>query len=116
MACECAADEDLGTAPTARKAEMARRTYDAHVIVDMIGPGFSWLSREVVERTGGYYTTGRNSSTGNQQSLVASVAMQYAISPTLAANMRYSYLDRLSSTPGQTFYQNLFLVGLSKQF
>ena len=74
------------------------------------------ISEALTLSTGGYYTTGRNSSTGNQQSLVASVAMQYAISPTLAANMRYSYLDRLSSTPGQTFYQNLFLVGLSKQF
>jgi hypothetical protein len=36
---------------------VARRATDARVIVDMVGPGFSWASRDVVEQTGGYYST-----------------------------------------------------------
>jgi hypothetical protein len=48
--------------------------------------------------------------------LATSVAVQYLISQTLAASARYSFFDRISTTPGQSYYQNLVLVGLTKQF
>jgi uncharacterized protein (PEP-CTERM system associated) len=62
------------------------------------------------------YGTSHITPTGNQTSLAATIAMQYLISQTLAANVRYAYFDRTSSTPGQAFYQNLVLVGISKSF
>jgi uncharacterized protein (PEP-CTERM system associated) len=53
---------------------------------------------------------------GRQTSIGVSVGMQYLISPTLAASMRYSYFERGSGVPGQDIYQNLFLVSLNKTF
>ncbi len=38
------------------------------------------------------------------------------LSQTLATNVRYSYFIRESPLPDQTIYQNLFLVGINKQF
>jgi uncharacterized protein (PEP-CTERM system associated) len=63
-----------------------------------------------------YGTSHFSSGSSNQNSVAASVAVQYLISPTLAASGRYSFFDRVSSTPGQSYYQNIVLVGLSKQF
>jgi len=62
------------------------------------------------------YSASNVSSSGNQQSLAASVAMQYLISETVTVIARYAYFNRQSNTPGQSFYQNLVLVGISKQF
>jgi hypothetical protein len=62
------------------------------------------------------YSTSQTSGAGTQQSLAASVSMQYLLSETLAANVRYSYFDRMSATPGQGIFQNLVIVGLTKQF
>jgi hypothetical protein len=62
------------------------------------------------------YGTNHMSGSGNQQSVAASIAVQYMFSQTLAASARYSFYDRISTTPGQSYYQNLVLVGLSKQF
>lgn len=79
----------------------------------------SWahqFSEALTMSTTGSYTSSHISSFGNQQSLVASIAMQYLLSETLSAIARYSYFDRNSPGVGQTFTQNLFLVGLSKQF
>jgi len=58
----------------------------------------------------------RISGSGNEQSVAASVAVQYLLSQSLAANARYTYLNLISPTPGQSFYQNLVLIGLTKQF
>jgi uncharacterized protein (PEP-CTERM system associated) len=63
-----------------------------------------------------YGTSHFSSGSSNQQSLATSVAVQYLISQTLAASARYSFFDRISTTPGQSYYQNLVLVGLTKQF
>ena len=62
------------------------------------------------------FSTSHTSGSGNQQSVAASVGMQYLISQTLAATASYSFFDRISSTSSQSYYQNLVLVGLSKQF
>jgi hypothetical protein len=58
----------------------------------------------------------RTSNSGNQQSVAASVAMEYLLSQTLAATARYAYFNSVSSTPNQSFYQDLVLVGLNKTF
>jgi hypothetical protein len=64
--------------------------------------------------TGGSSTPG--AGTGRQTSIGASVGLQYMLSQTLATNVRYSYFIRESPLPDQTIYQNLFLVGINKQF
>jgi hypothetical protein len=62
------------------------------------------------------YGTYHQSNSGNQHSVGATVATQYLITQTLAATARYAFFDRISTTPNQSYYQNLVLVGLSKQF
>jgi len=54
--------------------------------------------------------------TGQQTSVGATVGLQYMLSQTLATTVRYSYFLRASPLPDQTIYQNLFLVGINKQF
>ncbi|MEJ0015019.1 MAG: outer membrane beta-barrel protein [Acetobacteraceae bacterium] len=79
----------------------------------------SWLhqiSDDLTMSSSASYSTGNFSTSGNQQSLSASVGMQYLISQTVAVNVSYSFFDRISSTPGFSFYQNLVMLGISKQF
>jgi uncharacterized protein (PEP-CTERM system associated) len=74
------------------------------------------LSEVLILSSGAAYSTSRVSPSGTQQSVAASVGMQYAFGETVTGTARYSYLNRTSDTPGQSFYQNVFLVGLSKSF
>jgi len=53
---------------------------------------------------------------GNSPSLAVSASLQYIFTDTLSGVVRYSYFDRASTTPGLTMYQNLFIVGVTKQF
>ncbi len=62
------------------------------------------------------YSTSKVPGTGNLNSIGVSTSLQYALSETLATFMRYGYFDQISSTPGQSVYQNLVLVGITKQF
>ena len=62
------------------------------------------------------YSTAQQSSTGTLNSVGANVSLQYAINETWVTNVRYAYFDRVSATPGQSIYQNLIIVGISKQF
>jgi uncharacterized protein (PEP-CTERM system associated) len=67
------------------------------------------------------FGTDRTSGSGNQQTVAISVGMQYLLSQTLAATASYSFFDRISSTQNtstqnQGYYQNMVLVGLTKQF
>jgi uncharacterized protein (PEP-CTERM system associated) len=54
--------------------------------------------------------------TGNFRSIGANAGLQYVLSETVSLNVRYSYFKRYSPVPGQDIYQNLALVGISKQF
>jgi hypothetical protein len=86
---------------------------------EAVTTSLSWLhqiSEELLMSSTAQYTAGQISTTGHQQVVAASVAIQYTISESLAATMRYTFLDRIASAPGQSFYQNLVLVGISKQF
>jgi hypothetical protein len=67
------------------------------------------------------FNKSRTSGSGDEQSWAVSVGAQYLLSETLAATASYSFFDRLASTQtlstqGQSYYQNLVLVGLNKQF
>jgi hypothetical protein len=53
---------------------------------------------------------------GESRSEAASVALQYQISQTLAASVRYAFFDRQSAVASFTFYQNLLIVGVAKTF
>lgn len=57
-----------------------------------------------------------SAGTGRQTSIGASVGLQYMLSQSLATNVRYAYFKRGSPLPDQTIYQNIFLVGINKQF
>jgi uncharacterized protein (PEP-CTERM system associated) len=74
------------------------------------------LSEAWLVSSGAAYSTSHVSPAGAQQSVAASVGTQYLFSETVTGVARYSYLNRISETPGQSFYQNVFLVGLSKSF
>ena len=53
---------------------------------------------------------------GNTHSIAASTALQYIFSDTLSGTVRYAFYDRNSPDPNLNLYQNLFLIGVSKQF
>jgi uncharacterized protein (PEP-CTERM system associated) len=79
----------------------------------------SWLHQihqDLTLTTSAAYSTSQISGSGNEQSVAGNVTMQYLLSPTLTATASYSYFNRTSTIPGVGFYQNLVLVGLSKQF
>ena len=82
--------------------------------------GLTW-SRQFTPDLGlnasAYYSLGTPSAiTGSTRSLAASVALQYTLTETLSAFARYSYYDRQASAAGQSMYQDLLLIGITKQF
>ncbi len=54
--------------------------------------------------------------TGQQRSVAANVGLQYALSQTVVTSAQYTFYEQFSPLPGQTIYQNVFLVGINKQF
>lgn len=62
------------------------------------------------------YTTQTYTVGGNTQSVAGSAVLQYILSDTLSTSLRYMFTDRTSPVPGQTMYQNLIIVGFTKQF
>ncbi len=56
--------------------------------------------------------------TQNQRLVDFSLALNYALTPTLQGTLQYIFTNRNSNDtfPGDTFYQNVFLVGLAKTF
>ena len=58
-------------------------------------------------------------SSGGQppsSSLQTAVGLQYVMSASTYLTARYSFFDRFSRIPGYTLYENLLLLGLTKQF
>jgi uncharacterized protein (PEP-CTERM system associated) len=53
---------------------------------------------------------------GRTRSLAASISLQYALSESVSTFARYSYLNSETNTQGSSFYQNLAIVGITKQF
>ena len=67
----------------------------------------SGLSYSFIRRPGG---------TSNDGSFSGAVALQYAVSPSTTLSARYSFFDRISGIPGYSMYENILLVGITKQF
>jgi hypothetical protein len=53
---------------------------------------------------------------GNAQSVAGAAVLQYSLSETLSTSLRYMFNNVTSPVAGQTMYQNLILVGVTKQF
>jgi hypothetical protein len=53
---------------------------------------------------------------GNSRSEAASTGLQYQISDTLGASLRYSFFARQATATAYTFYENMLILGISKSF
>ncbi len=74
------------------------------------------FSEDLTMSNSASYGTSKQSNSGTLKSIGLSTSLQYALSETVSTFARYAYFDRISSAPGQTIYQNLVMVGLTKQF
>lgn len=79
----------------------------------------SWtheLSPDLIGSTTASYSLGSPTLGSTTRSLVGMVSLQYILSDTLSTFARYTFYDVQSDTAGQSWYQDLFLVGFTKQF
>ncbi|HSZ91276.1 MAG TPA: hypothetical protein VK822_18085 [Acetobacteraceae bacterium] len=79
----------------------------------------SWtheLSPDLVATATAAASLGTPTAGNNSKSYVAGLSLQYIITDTLSAFARYSFYDVQSSAANQSWYQDLFLVGITKQF
>ncbi len=58
----------------------------------------------------------RSGNLGNDSALSTAVGLQYALSATTSLSARYSFFDRISKIPGYSLYENILLLGVTKQF
>ncbi len=61
-------------------------------------------------------TSGAVLNPGESRSVAASMALQYQISQSLGASVRYAFFDRQSAVGSFSFYQNLLIIGVAKTF
>jgi uncharacterized protein (PEP-CTERM system associated) len=79
----------------------------------------SWshqISPDLIGTATASYSLGSPLAGQHSNSLVASVGLQYILSETVSTFARYTFYDRQASIAGESFYQDLFLVGIVKQF
>ncbi|HUB11670.1 MAG TPA: hypothetical protein VMB34_06905 [Acetobacteraceae bacterium] len=80
---------------------------------------FSWLhafSADLTSTLVASYSAGTPVAGANSHTLLAGLSMQYVLSDTVSTFARYNYYDVQYSTGGQSWYQDVFLVGITKQF
>jgi uncharacterized protein (PEP-CTERM system associated) len=80
---------------------------------------FTWtheLTPDLVSTVTAAFSSGTPTAGTNSKSYVASVSLQYILTETVTTFARYTYYDVQSSTAGASWYQDLFLVGITKQF
>jgi uncharacterized protein (PEP-CTERM system associated) len=81
--------------------------------------GLAWaheLSPDLTMSTGATYSFIHRSGQINDGSLAAAIGLKYILSPSVLLNARYSFFDRVSKIPGYSLYENLLLLGITKQF
>lgn len=81
--------------------------------------GVAWthlLNPALALTANAYVSTGTPNGGVGQNSLVAGLSGQYTLSETASAFARYSFYQRESSQSALSMYQDLLLVGVSKQF
>jgi uncharacterized protein (PEP-CTERM system associated) len=88
--------------------------------VDIKTASLEWLhelSPDLTLNSGASYSYIRRSgSLGNDGSLAASLGLQYALSASSTVTARYSFFDRISKIPGYSLYENVLILGFTKQF
>lgn len=81
--------------------------------------GVSWtheLSPNLTMSAAAYYSLGTPSGSIRQNSIAAGVSGQYRLSETVSSFARYAYYQRQAASSALSMYQDLFLVGITKQF
>jgi hypothetical protein len=73
------------------------------------------FSKSHISKVGTLQSLSPNLAT-DQQSAAVSLGIQYLLTDTLSVHGRYIFVDRISSGQGQSYYQDLVLVGITKQF
>lgn len=79
----------------------------------------SWtheLSPDLVSVVSASYSTGTPTAGNSSNSVVATASLQYLVSDTVTTFARYTFYDIQSSIAGQSWYQDIVLVGVTKQF
>jgi len=82
-------------------------------------PSISWthlLSPDLSTTLAAWYNKGSPVAGASSNSVVAALSLQYTLSATVSTFARYNYYSIQSSGAGQSWYQDLFLVGITKQF
>ncbi|MSP02193.1 MAG: hypothetical protein EXR07_14255 [Acetobacteraceae bacterium] len=92
----------------------------ANTSSDVKTASLSWtrsLRPDLTLSTSGTYSLIRRSGTlGGDTSFSTAVGLQYTMSDTTAVSARYSFFNRVSRIPGYGLYENILLLGLTKQF
>ena len=81
--------------------------------------GVSWLhllSEDLTLSSSASYAFTHRSGGLDDNALSTAVGLQYLLSPSTTLSARYSFFDRVSKIPGYSIYENLLLLGLTKQF
>jgi len=63
-----------------------------------------------------YSLTRRPSGQGTDGALTTAISLQYSLSASTTLTGRYSFFDRVSKIPGYSIYENILLLGVTKQF
>jgi hypothetical protein len=52
----------------------------------------------------------------NDTSLALGIGLRYILSPSTILTARYAFFDRVSKITGYSMYENILLLGVTKQF
>ncbi len=80
---------------------------------------FLWtheLTPDLVASATASLSVGTPLAGSSSKSYVVGISLQYILSETVSTFARYSFYDVQYSTAGQSWYQDLFLIGITKQF
>jgi uncharacterized protein (PEP-CTERM system associated) len=81
--------------------------------------GLSWaheLSPDMTMTSGATYSYIQRSGNINDESVAVAIGLRYIVSPSTLLSVRYSFFDRISKIPGYSLYENILLLGVTKQF
>ncbi len=74
------------------------------------------MSPDTTLTTSAAYSYTRRNAGQNDGTVSTSAALQHALSPSTTLTARYSFFDRVSKIPGYSLYENILLLGITKQF
>ena len=87
---------------------------------DVKTASISWLHQLSPDMTlsssASYSFIHRSGGLGDDSSVSTAVGLQYTLSASTTLSARYSFFDRTSKIPGYSLYENILLLGFTKQF